>query len=137
MGVRQGLNTLITQRDNKAQLKKQRHLIKEKKNTKAQSYKKKKKQRHRYKKIHKQKRGNVWVKQTRRRRRRRGGGDDRIYGGYTENLAATKEVSSIWYIFQLAFFFFFPFLVPDDLLFSAGIRCFHGYRRNNPVHPGI
>ena len=54
MGVRQGLGTLIKHRDNKAQLKKQRHLIKEKKNTKAQSYKKKKKkQRHRYKKIHK------------------------------------------------------------------------------------
>ena len=43
MGVRQGLGTLIKQRDNKAQLKKQRHLIKEKKNTKAESYKKKKK----------------------------------------------------------------------------------------------
>ena len=99
MGVRQGLGTLIKQRDNKAQLKKQRHLIKEKKNTKAESYKKKKKQKHRYKKIHKQKRGNVWVKQT-RRRRRRGGWDDRIYGGYTENLAATKVVSSIWYIFH-------------------------------------
>ena len=42
MGVRQGLGTLIKQRDNKAQLKKQRHLIKEKKNTKAESYKKKK-----------------------------------------------------------------------------------------------
>ena len=30
MGVRQGLGTLIKQKDNKAQLKKQRHLIKEK-----------------------------------------------------------------------------------------------------------
>ena len=31
MGVRQGLGTLIKQRDNKAQIKKQRHPIKEKK----------------------------------------------------------------------------------------------------------
>ena len=98
MGVRQGLGTLIKQRDNKAQLKKQRHLIKEKK-IQRQSPINKKKQRHRYKKIHKQKRGNVWVKQT-RRRRRRGGGDDRIYVGYTENLAATKVVCSIWYHFR-------------------------------------
>ena len=135
MGVRQGLGTLIKQRDNKAQIKKQRHPIKEKK-IQRQSPINKKKQRHCYKKIHKQKRGSVWVKQTRRRRRRRGGGDDRIYGGYTENLAATKVVCSIWYIFQLAFFFFFSFLVPADLLFSAGTRCFHGYCRNNPVHPG-
>ena len=89
----------VRQRDNKAQLKKKQR----------QSPINKKKQRHRYKKIHKQKRGNVWVKQT-RRRRRRGGGDDRIYGGYTENLAATKVVCSLWYIFQLAFFFFFLFL---------------------------
>ena len=43
MGVRQGLGTLIKQRDNKAQLKKQRHLIKEKKNIQRRSPIKKKK----------------------------------------------------------------------------------------------
>ena len=44
MGVRQGLGTLIKQKDNKAQLKKTKGILsKKKKNTKAQSYKKKKK----------------------------------------------------------------------------------------------
>ena len=89
----------VRQRDNKAQLKKNEGILSKIKKIQRQSPINKKKQRHRYKKIHKQKRGNVWVKQT-RRRRRRGGGDDRIYVGYTENLAATKVVCSIWYHFR-------------------------------------
>ena len=79
-----------------------------KKKKKHSPIKNEKRQRHGYKKIHKQKRGIVWVKQMlRRRRRRRGGGDDWIYRGYNENLAPTKVVCSIWNIFQLAFFLFF------------------------------